>query len=179
MAMAETIRRGPLAALPMAVRAQAAMIGRAGGTLKLDPHANDGIVQEADALIEAALGASSVYVAVGGLAASGVDPGVANIDYVAKHIAASGKDWEQGALVAGIALRAFVSMRLSDARRQAISPIWRRALGTANPAARHADGCTSSHGLSGTAQLAVSSTIAVAAMVAGGIAAAHLLLRRI
>jgi uncharacterized membrane protein YedE/YeeE len=86
-------------------------------------------------------------------------------------------------------------MRFSGARRQPISPIWQRALGSASPAKRYAvafvagflmllgariaDGCTSGHGLSGMAQLAVGSTVAVAAMFAGGIAAALLLLRRI
>ena len=45
--------------------------------------------------------------------------------------------------------------------------------------ARIADGCTSGHGLSGMAQLAVGSTVAVAAMFAGGITTAMLLLRRI
>ena len=45
--------------------------------------------------------------------------------------------------------------------------------------ARIADGCTSGHGLSGMAQLSVGSTVAVAAMFAGGIVAASLLLRRI
>ena len=45
--------------------------------------------------------------------------------------------------------------------------------------ARIADGCTSGHGLSGMAQLSVGSTVAVAAMFAGGIATASLLLRRI
>ena len=45
--------------------------------------------------------------------------------------------------------------------------------------ARLADGCTSGHGLSGMAQLAVGSTIAVAAMFAGGIATALLVFRRI
>jgi hypothetical protein len=45
--------------------------------------------------------------------------------------------------------------------------------------ARIADGCTSGHGLSGMAQLSVGSTVAVAAMFAGGIATAMLALRRI
>ena len=146
-------------------------------------------------LIETALGASSSYVTIGGLLASTVDPSIAQIDYVAKHIAATGKNWWQVALVVGIALGAFASMRLSGARRQPVSPIWTRALGTASVpiryavafaggflmllGARLADGCTSGHGLSGVAQLAVSSTIAVAAMFAGGIAVALLLLRRI
>jgi hypothetical protein len=146
-------------------------------------------------LIETALGASSSYVTVGGLLASAVDPAATQIDYIARHVAATAKNWWQVALVIGIALGAFVSMKISGAKRQAISPVWSRALGTASPAARYAvafgagfvmlvgariaDGCTSGHGLSGVAQLAVSSTIAVAAMFVGGIATAFLVLRRI
>lgn len=146
-------------------------------------------------IIETALGASSSYVTVGGILASFVDPAVTKIDYVARHIAATGKNWWQVALVAGIAIGAFISMKLSGARRQRISPVWRRALRTSSPPARYAiafgggfvmlfgariaDGCTSGHGLSGMAQLAVSSTIAVTAMFAGGIVTALLLLRRI
>lgn len=146
-------------------------------------------------LIETALGASSSYVTVGGLIAGAVDPSILSVKYVASHVAATGKNWWQVALVIGIAIGAFVSMRLSGARRQTISPIWTRALGTASPAVRYAvafgagflmlfgariaDGCTSGHGLSGTAQLAVGSTVAVAAMFAGGILTALLALRRI
>lgn len=146
-------------------------------------------------LIDTALGTSSSYVTVGGLLASIVDPAVTDIEYMARHVAATGKNWWQVALVAGIAVGAFLSMRASGARRPAISPIWARALGTSSPAARFAiafgagflmlfgariaDGCTSGHGLSGMAQLAVSSTVAVAAMFAGGIATALLVLRRI
>jgi hypothetical protein len=146
-------------------------------------------------LIETALGASSSFVTIGGLMASWVDPAALKIDYIARHVAATGKNWWQVALVAGIAIGAFASMKLSSAKRPAISPIWQRALGTRSPAARHAvafvagfimlfgariaDGCTSGHGLSGIAQLAVGSTVAVTAMFAGGIATAMLLLRRI
>ncbi len=146
-------------------------------------------------LIETALGASSSYVTIGGLIAGWIDPSALKIDYVARHVAASGKNWWQVALVAGVAIGAFLSMKLAGSRRQPISPIWRRALGSASPAKRYAvaflggfamllgariaDGCTSGHGLSGMAQLAVGSTVAVAAMFAGGIAAATLLLRRI
>lgn len=146
-------------------------------------------------LIHTALGASSSYVTVGGYAASVVDPGIAGIDYVAKHLAATAKNWWQVALVVGVALGAFLSMKLSGARRAPISPVWARALGTSSPAARYlvaflagfvmlfgarlADGCTSGHGLSGMAQMAVSSTIAVAFMFIGGILTAFLALRRI
>jgi uncharacterized membrane protein YedE/YeeE len=146
-------------------------------------------------LIETALGTSSSYVTVGGLLTSYVDPSILKIDYVAKHVAATGKNWWQVALVVGIAIGAFLSMRLSGAKRKAISPIWARALGSTCPrrrymvafaagflmlfGARLADGCTSGHGLSGSAQLAVGSLIAVAAMFTGGIVTALLALRRI
>ena len=146
-------------------------------------------------IIETALGASSSYVTVGGLIAGWIDPSVLKIDYVARHIAASAKNWWQVALVGGIALGAFASMAMSGARRQPISPIWQRALGSASPAKRYgvaflggfvmllgariADGCTSGHGLSGMAQLSVGSIVAVAAMFAGGILTATLVLRRI
>jgi uncharacterized membrane protein YedE/YeeE len=146
-------------------------------------------------LIETALGISSSYVTVSGSVAALIDPGILNIDYVARHVAATGKNWWQMALVVGIALGAFLSMKLSGARRQPVSPIWARALGTPSPGrrfalafaagfimllgARIADGCTTGHGLSGTAQLAVGSIVAVCAMFAGGIATALLTLRRI
>ena len=146
-------------------------------------------------LIETALGASSSYVTIGGLIASWIDPSVVNIDYVAKHVATTGKNWWQVALVGGVAIGAFLSMKMSGASRAPISPIWSRALGSASPAKRYgiaffggflmlfgariADGCTSGHGISGMAQLAVGSTVAVAAMFAGGIATAMLMLRRI
>ena len=146
-------------------------------------------------IIETALGASSSYVTIGGLLTSWVDASILDIDYVARHVAVTAKNWWQVALVAGIAIGAFLSAKLSGARRQSISPIWSRALGSNSVSKRYgiafiagflmlfgariADGCTSGHGLSGVAQLAVGSTVAVAAMFAGGIAAAFLLLRRI
>ena len=146
-------------------------------------------------IIETALGASSSYVTIGGLIASWFDPALLKIGYVARHVAITGKNWWQVALVGGIALGAFISMQMSGARRRAVSPIWQRALGTASPARRYAiaffggflmlfgariaDGCTSGHGISGMAQLAVGSTVAVVAMFVGGIATATLVLRRI
>jgi uncharacterized membrane protein YedE/YeeE len=145
-------------------------------------------------IVETALGASSSYVTLGGLIASWADPSILSIDYVAKHVALTPKNWWQVALVVGVAMGAFMSMKLSRARRQTISPIWNRALGQSHWlrytiaflggflmlfGARIADGCTSGHGLSGIAQLSVGSTVAVAAMFAGAIATALLLLRRI
>ncbi|MBL8669304.1 MAG: YeeE/YedE family protein [Alphaproteobacteria bacterium] len=143
-------------------------------------------------LMDTALGTSSSYVTLTGHAAALVDPAVAKIGYVAKHLSGA-KNWWQVALVAGIALGAALSAWASGTRRGAMSPVWQRAMGIASPAARApvavlggflivfgariADGCTSGHGLSGLAQLAVGSIVAVAAMFAGGIAAAMLLRR--
>lgn len=146
-------------------------------------------------IIETALGASSSYVTVGGVLMSWVDPSILKIDYVARHVATTAKNWWQVALVVGIAIGAFSSAWLSGARREPVSPIWSRALGTTLAAKRYAvafvggfvmlfgarlaDGCTSGHGLSGMAQLSVGSAVAVAAMFAGAITTAFLLLRRI
>jgi uncharacterized membrane protein YedE/YeeE len=143
-------------------------------------------------LVDTALGASSSFVTAAGHLARLLDPTIAQIDYVAKHLAGA-KNWWQVALVVGIALGAFLSSRLSGLRRSGMSPVWPRALGTTGLGqrilvafaggfvlllgARIADGCTSGHGISGMAQLAVGSTIAVAAMFAGGIAAAALFRR--
>jgi uncharacterized membrane protein YedE/YeeE len=146
-------------------------------------------------LIDTALGASSSYVTVGAGIASLIDPSLLNVDYVARHLAANAKNLWQVALVVGIGLGALVSMKMSGAVRAPVSPIWSRALGSSSRGLRYAvafvagflmlfgariaDGCTSGHGLSGMAQLSVGSTVAVAAMFAGGIATALLLLRRI
>lgn len=146
-------------------------------------------------MIETALGASSSYVTIGGVIASWFDPSIVGIDYVVRHVSATAKNWWQVAFVGSVAIGAFLSAWLSGARRRSISPIWARALGSASPGKRYAvafiagflmlfgariaDGCTSGHGLSGVAQLAVGSTVAVAAMFTGGIAAAFLALRRI
>jgi uncharacterized membrane protein YedE/YeeE len=146
-------------------------------------------------IIETALGASSSYVSLGGALVSWIDPSILQIDYVARHVAATAKNWWQVALVGGVALGALLSATLSGAKRHPISPIWARALGSSSPmrryavafaggflmlfGARLADGCTSGHGISGMAQLSVGSTVAVAAIFAGGIAAAMLMLRRV
>jgi len=67
-------------------------------------------------LIETALGASSSYVTVGDAIANWFDPSLSRIEYVAKHLAANAKNLWQVALVTGIAIGAFMSMRLSGAR---------------------------------------------------------------
>ncbi|WP_337996717.1 YeeE/YedE thiosulfate transporter family protein [Oleispirillum naphthae] len=140
-------------------------------------------------LVNTALGASSSFVTVGGHIAALFDAGAMQIGYFAGH-AAGAKNWWQVALVAGIALGAFLSSRLSGTKRAAVAPVWKRATGVESFAgraamafaggfilligARLAGGCTSGHGISGIAQLAVSSMIAVAFMFAGGIATAML-----
>jgi uncharacterized membrane protein YedE/YeeE len=146
-------------------------------------------------IVETALGASSSYVTIGDLLASWFDPSILQIDYAGRHVAATAKNWWQVALVIGIAIGAFLSLKLSGARRKPISPIWSCALGTNSHGLRYAvafaggflmllgariaDGCTSGHGLSGMAQLSLGSTVAIAAMFAGGMGTAMLVLRRI
>ena len=143
-------------------------------------------------LMDTALGASSSFVTVGAHMASLFDARVTDVKYFASHMWGA-KNWWQVAVVAGIALGAFISMKLSGARRQMISPVWKRAIGIKSLGgraplafaagfimlfgARIAGGCTSGHGISGIAQLSAGSTIAVAAMFAGGMAVAALMRR--
>jgi hypothetical protein len=143
-------------------------------------------------LLDTALGTSSSYVTVGASIAAWFDSGILAIKYAARHIDGA-KNWWQVAVVAGIALGALASAHLSGTRRRGISPVWDRALGPGGrgrrfalafvagflmlAGARIADGCTSGHGISGIAQLAIGSFVAVAAMFAGGILTAQLLRR--
>ena len=144
-------------------------------------------------LLETALGTSSSYVTIAAHLAALVDGGVAKMDYLAKHMYGAKNLW-QLAMVVGIVLGAFLSMKASGVHRAAISPVWQRAVGVGSVGARApmafvggfimvlgariADGCTTGHGISGIAQLAVGSSIAVAAMFMGGIVVA-LLMKRI
>ena len=143
-------------------------------------------------LMDTALGASSSFVTVGAHIAALLDPAAERIKYFSSHMWGA-KNWWQVAVVVGIGIGAFISMRLSGTRRQTISPVWARTMGTSTLmtrapvafvggfvallGARMAGGCTSGHGISGMAQLSVGSTIAVAAMFAGGILMATLLRR--
>ena len=143
-------------------------------------------------IVDTALGASSSYVTVVGTIGAWLDPGLAKTAYVAKHLSGA-KNWWQVALVVGIAIGAMISARAGGTRRTGVSPVWAQAIGTRSSlvrtvmafsggfvllfGARIADGCTSGHGISGLAQLSVGSTIAVAAMFAGGIGVAQLLRR--
>lgn len=143
-------------------------------------------------LMQTALGTSSSYVTMAAHIAAIFDASLTQYKYLANHMWGAKNLW-QLALVAGIVLGAFVSMRLSGARRNPISPVWTRAVGISTFAARApmafaggfimvfgariADGCTTGHGISGIAQLSVGSTVAVASMFAGAIAVALLMKR--
>lgn len=148
-------------------------------------------------LVDTALGASSSFVTAAAYLASWfdsriTDPAMTQYAYFQKHMT-PGKNFWQFALVAGIALGAAASALTSGSTRRSHSPIWSKAAGiTSFPqravmafaggfillfGARIADGCTSGHGISGMAQLAVSSTLAIAAMFAGGILTAMLFKR--
>lgn len=143
-------------------------------------------------LIDTALGASSSYAAVAGWIAALFDPRVGISGYFVTYMTGATYAWET-ALVVGIALGAFLSARASGAKRQPFSPAWTRAVGVRTVAARTmmgfaggfvllfgarlAGGCTSGHGLSGSAQLAIASLVAVVAMFAGGILTARLFRR--
>jgi uncharacterized protein len=91
----------------------------------------------------------------------------------------------QASMVLAVALGAYLSMKLSGARRKNFSSAWTRACGIGSLwprmlmgfgggfimlfGARWADGCTSGHGLSGVGQLAVSSIMVTISFFITGI----------
>lgn len=143
-------------------------------------------------IVDTALGTSSSYVKVAGHLLVLFDPAAANAGYFAKYVSGTTYVW-QLALVVGIAIGAFLSARLSNLERTGMSRVWWRAVGLRSLrfrmvmgffggfvmlfGARLAGGCTSGHGISGMAQLAVGSTIAIAAMFLGGILTAMMFRR--
>jgi uncharacterized protein len=102
-------------------------------------------------------------------------------------------DWEW-MLVAGLALGAFVSSRLSgDRRAEPVEGLWRERFGASLRkrlmgaflggvilmyGARLAGGCTSGHGISGSMQLALSGWIFFSSVFASGILTARVLFRK-
>ena len=136
-------------------------------------------------LIHTALGASSSFVTGAAVIGGVFDPAINAIPYFKSHIDGA-KDWWQLALVIGIAIGAFISVRMAGNVRPAMSAVWGQVMGVRSLAlrlplafvggfvllfgARIASGCTSGHALSGVSQLAVSSLIATAAMFAAGVA---------
>ncbi len=144
-------------------------------------------------IVDTALGTSSSYVKVAGHLAMLFDRAADDAGYFAKYVNDAKYVW-QLALVIGVTIGAFLSARLSNLERTGMSRVWWRAVGLRSLwlrmvmgffggfvmlfGARLAGGCTSGHGVSGMAQLAVGSTIAIAAMFLGGILVA-MMFRRI
>jgi uncharacterized membrane protein YedE/YeeE len=143
------------------------------------------------------LGASTSYATVAAKGTEIVDPAINQVDYMSSYISGitdTTNSWEV-AIVIGIALGAYISSRLSGMRRSRPSPIWARALGSSAPSRRYvvafiggfimifgarlADGCPTGHGISGLAQLAVSSMIAVTGIFIGGALTANFVYRRL
>lgn len=144
-------------------------------------------------LVDTALGASSSFVTATGFIFSMFDSSVTDIKYFAKYMSKDKYFW-QSALVVGIALGALISYKASGRKTSFSSPSWKTLGASTSPVirmlqgfiggfvllvgARIAGGCTSGHGISGLAQLSIGSSVAVAAMFAGGIVAANLIYKR-
>ena len=140
-------------------------------------------------IITSPIGASSSYVSVAAHGAGVIDGDIQDIAYLDKYMTSMKYLW-QGTMVVFIAVGAWLSMRLSGARRQSFSPAWRKAVGMDALGrrtwmaflggfvllfgARWAGGCTSGHGLSGVGQLAVGSILVTISFFVGGIAVSRL-----
>ena len=90
-------------------------------------------------LVQTALGTSSSYVTIAAHIAALFDGSVAKMDYLAKHMWGAKNLW-QLAMVGGIVLGAYLSMKASGASRAAISPVWQRATGMSTLVVACADG---------------------------------------
>ena len=140
-------------------------------------------------IITSPIGASSSYVSVSAHAANLVDADVDSIAYMEKYMTSLKYVW-QGTMVLFIGVGAWLSVRLSGARRRDFSPAWGAAVGLHSLGrrawmaflggfvmlfgARWAGGCTSGHGLSGVGQLAVGSIIVTVSFFLGGIAVSRI-----
>lgn len=89
--------------------------------------------------IETALGTSSSYVTIAAHVAGLADASIGNIDYLAKHMYGAKNLW-QVAMVIGIVLGAFVSMKASGVERQIISPVWKKSRRPRHPVEPRPDG---------------------------------------
>ena len=149
------------------------------------------------ALMGKALGTSTSMVQAAGAAEALVAPEhVENNAYFAKHIVSTADkanpivDW-QVALVLMLVVGAFIAHKLGREKRQPTVPaLWEKRFGPSKIkrytfafiggvillfGARMAGGCTSGHGISGGLQLAVSSYVFLAGMLATGITTAFIL----
>jgi uncharacterized membrane protein YedE/YeeE len=122
------------------------------------------------------------------------NPDAASVQALAQARESSPKiDWEW-MLVLGVFIGAFISSNLSkDRTKSSVPELWAQRFGADRTkrlagafgggalmmfGARLAQGCTSGHGISGLAQLAVSSLVFVLVFFLVGIAAAQLIYRR-
>lgn len=111
-------------------------------------------------------------------------------EHDAPHTLGSSTFWQIGAGV-GIALGAYLSAKLSNTKRQSISPVWAKEFNITNPTVRYvlsfiggvllivgarlSQGCTSGNGITGTAQLSLSSWVVLVAMFGAAIAVAFIM----
>jgi uncharacterized membrane protein YedE/YeeE len=137
------------------------------------------------------LGVSTTFVRVAGAVERAVAPEHVEANaYLVENLKGPGLvDW-QFALVVALLVGGFLSARLaSNARGKELPSIWRARFGESRVrrhlvavvggmfvmfGARMAGGCTSGHGITGSLQLALSSWVTLAAIFAGGMAAARL-----
>ena len=139
--------------------------------------------------VDRPIGVSTALAKTSGMIAGTVAPDfVAHNAYFVKYRPVV--DWEW-MLVAGIALGAFTSSRMSgDRPLKTVDRIWSRRFGSSRSrrflgafaggvvlmfVARLAGGCTSGHGISGSLQLALSGWLFFGTVFASGIATASLL----
>ncbi|MFW6324150.1 MAG: YeeE/YedE thiosulfate transporter family protein [Desulfovibrionales bacterium] len=79
-------------------------------------------------IITSSLGASSSFVSVAAYFASLFDADISSIDYFSKHMTSLKYLW-QGSMVVAIGVGAYISMRLSGAKRRSFSPAWTQTVG--------------------------------------------------
>ena len=141
--------------------------------------------------VHTALGTSSAYVRLTAHINHAFHLSVKQLPYLEKY-ATDDKILWQLSLVIGMILGGFISAKLSKQKRPAVSRVWQE-MGLKSKisrfllafiggmilllGARLAGGCTSGHGLSGSAQFAISSWVTVCFMFLGGIIAAKFLFR--
>lgn len=135
-------------------------------------------------LMDARLGVSSAFVTI----AKELYLFLFNHD--TPHHLGSTNLWQLG-LAVGIGFGAWMSAKLSNTKRQPISPVWAKEMNIKSPilryalsfvggvllivGARLANGCTSGNGISGTSQLSAASWLVLAAMFLSAVVLTFLL----
>jgi uncharacterized protein len=138
------------------------------------------------------VGASSAYATVAGLIGKAVAPRhTAQLKYYAKN--PPRVDWELLFVVGTVVGALLAALHGSELTQRWLPPMWTERFGEDSGwlrgilalaggilmsfGARMAGGCTSGHGISGTAQLNVASWVAVTCFFIGGVIVANLLYR--